>query len=44
MKKVISSLFVGALGGAFALAGNYYFNQQASSQVTNYNPFLPPLN
>jgi len=43
MKKVISSLFVGALGGALALAGNYYFNQQHTSQVTNYNPYAAPV-
>ncbi len=42
MKKVISSLFVGALGGAFALFGNYYFNQNNASQVTNYNPYATP--
>jgi serine protease Do len=42
MKKVISSLFVGALGGAFALVGNYYFNQNNTSQVTNYNPYATP--
>lgn len=43
MKKVISSLFVGALGGAFALAGNYYFNQNNTSQVSNYNPYATPV-
>lgn len=43
MKKVISSLFVGALGGAFALVGNYYFNQQKSNQVSNYNPYAAPI-
>lgn len=42
MKKVISSLFVGTLGGAFALVGNYYFNQNNKSQVTNYNPYSTP--
>ena len=42
MKKVISSLFVGALGGAFALVGNYYFNQNNTSQATNYNPYATP--
>lgn len=42
MKKVISSLFVGALGGAFALAGNYYFDQPKTNQVTSYNPYATP--
>ena len=42
MKKVISSLFVGALGGAFALVGNHYFNQNNTSQATNYNPYATP--
>ncbi|MDF2448765.1 MAG: degQ [Bacteroidota bacterium] len=42
MKKVISSLFIGALGGAFALAGNYYFDHTDTSQVTNYNPYAAP--
>ena len=42
MKKVISSLFVGTLGGAFALVGNYYFNQNNTSQATNYNPYSTP--
>jgi Do/DeqQ family serine protease len=42
MKKVISSLFIGALGGAFALVGNFYFNQSNSSQATNYNPYSTP--
>jgi serine protease Do len=42
MKKVISSLFVGALGGAFALFGNYYFNKNNHNQVTNYNPYSTP--
>jgi serine protease Do len=42
MKKVISSLFVGALGGAFALFGNYYFNQDNNNQVNHYNPYSAP--
>src|SRR6202008_3186505 len=42
MKKVISSLFVGVLGGAFSLVGNYYFNQNNSNQSLNYNPYSPP--
>lgn len=42
MKKVISSLFVGALGGAFALFGNYYFNQNSHDQISNYNPYQTP--
>lgn len=42
MKKVISSLLVGAIGGAFALAGNYYFNEQSTNQVSNYNPYATP--
>lgn len=43
MKKVISSLFVGALGGAFALVGNYYFNRPNINQATNYNPYAAPV-
>ncbi|MBC7695429.1 MAG: trypsin-like peptidase domain-containing protein [Burkholderiales bacterium] len=42
MKKIISSLFVGAIGGAFALVGNYYFDQPNFNQVTNYNPYATP--
>jgi serine protease Do len=42
MKKVISSLFVAAIGGAFALAGNYYFNHSPNNQLTNYNPYATP--
>jgi Do/DeqQ family serine protease len=42
MKKVISSLFIGALGGAFALIGNYYFTNADNNQVTSYNPYSAP--
>lgn len=43
MKKVISSLFIAALGGAFALVGNYYFNQSNNNQVSNYNAYAAPV-
>lgn len=36
MKKVISSLMVGCVGGIFALVGNYYFNQQNQHQHLSY--------
>jgi serine protease Do len=43
MKKLISSVFVAALGGVFALSANYYLNNsnlkaEAPSQV-NYSPY-----
>lgn len=42
MKKVISSLGIGALGGAFALVGNYYFNPSNVQSSLNYNPYVIP--
>lgn len=40
MKKIISSLCIGLVGGAFALVGNYYIHSSSSaSQVSNYNPY-----
>ncbi len=43
MKKVITSLFIGTLGGAFALVGNFYFNQPSNDQASNYNPYSIPV-
>ncbi len=42
MKKIISSVGVALLGGAFALVGNYYFNQSSNHASLNYNPYTPP--
>ena len=41
MKKVISSLMIGCVGGIFALVGNYYFNQQNQHQHLSYQPNTP---
>lgn len=38
MKKVISSLCIGLMGGAFALVGNYYINQPSSNHPLSYDP------
>lgn len=38
MKKVISSLCIGLMGGAFALVGNYYINQRSSNNPLSYDP------
>ena len=43
MKKILPSFVIGAFGGAVALIGNFYFNQQHFSQVENYNPYNPPV-
>lgn len=43
MKKIVSSIFVGALGGAFALTANYFINRNNSSSPLNYNPYQPPV-
>ena len=43
MKKIISSLLIAALGGAFALVGNYYFSPSKSEQSLNYNPYSTPV-
>lgn len=42
MKKIISPLFIGVLGGAFALLGNHYFNNNNLNQSLNYNPYSTP--
>jgi serine protease Do len=42
MKKIISPLFIGVLGGAFALLGNHYFNNNGLNQSLNYNPYSTP--
>lgn len=40
MKRIISSVFVGLLGGAFALVGNYYISEhQDTNQALKYNPY-----
>lgn len=43
MKKVISSLFIGVLGGAFALVGNYYLSHSDGNQALKYNPYQTPV-
>jgi len=43
MKKILSSLCIGALGGAFALIGNYYFNSSSNRSSLTYNPYLTPV-
>lgn len=42
MKKIISSVCIGLVGGAFALVGNYYINQSSTSSSLNYNPYAAP--
>lgn len=39
MKKIISSLCIGLVGGAFALVGNYYINQSSNHSSLSYNPY-----
>lgn len=43
MKKILSSLCIGALGGAFALVGNYYFNSRNDLSSLTYNPYSTPV-
>ena len=43
MKKIISTAFIGAFGGACALIANHYLMAPNSNQVTNYNPYEPPV-
>ncbi|MCF8425052.1 MAG: trypsin-like peptidase domain-containing protein, partial [Bacteroidia bacterium] len=43
MKKVFSSLLIGAFGGAIVLVGNYYFANSTTNQLTNYNPYSTPV-
>lgn len=42
MKKIISTAFIGAIGGAFALIANYYFLPQPTSNQISYNPYSTP--
>lgn len=42
MKKIISTAFIGAIGGAFALVANYYFLPQANTNQINYNAYSTP--
>ncbi len=42
MKKIISTAFIGAIGGAFALIANYYFLPQSAPNQTSYNPYATP--
>jgi Do/DeqQ family serine protease len=43
MKKVFSSLLIGAFGGAIVLVGNYYFANSTTNQLTNYSPYSTPV-
>jgi len=43
MKKVVSSLLFGALGGILVLGANRYFFDSNSNQVSNYNPYSTPV-
>jgi serine protease Do len=42
MKKIISTAFIGAIGGAFSLIANYYFLPQPTSNQISYNPYSTP--
>lgn len=43
MKKIISMVFVGAIGGAVALFTNNYFSSQSSTSQLHYNPHEVPV-
>lgn len=43
MKKIVSSLIFGALGGALVLGANHYFFDKNFNQAANYNPYTPPV-
>jgi Do/DeqQ family serine protease len=43
MKRIISTLFIGAIGGVFALVGNHYFSTQTNTNQLNYNPYSTPI-
>ncbi len=42
MKKIISTAFVGAIGGACVLLANHFLTPTIN-QATNYNPYQPPV-
>jgi Do/DeqQ family serine protease len=43
MKRIISTTFIGAIGGVFALVGNHYFSPQIDTNQLNYNPYSTPI-
>jgi Do/DeqQ family serine protease len=43
MKRIISTLFIGAIGGVFALVGNHYFSTQTNTNQLNYDPYSTPI-
>ena len=43
MKKIISTAFVGAIGGACALIANHFLVSPNTSQTANYNPYKAPV-
>lgn len=42
MKKIISTAFVGAIGGACVLIASHFLTP-TTNQATNYNPYQPPV-
>ena len=43
MKKIISTAFVGAIGGACVLIANHFLLTPNTSQAANYNPYKAPV-
>ncbi len=43
MKKIISTAFIGAFGGACALIANHYLLTPNNNQATNFNPYEVPV-
>ena len=43
MKKIISTAFVGAIGGACVLIANHFLLTPNTSQAVNYNPYKAPV-
>ena len=42
MKKIITTAFIGSIGGAFALIASYYFAPKQTANQINYNPYSTP--
>ena len=43
MKKIISTAFIGAFGGACALIANHFLFISHTNQATSYNPYVTPV-
>ena len=43
MKKIISTAFIGAFGGACALIANHFLFISHTNQATGYNPYVTPV-